>query len=412
MFSFASPKLEGLLKSKSVIGLECILSAEGTRQFNYVVLKKEKNRLITDSSADSLNDIGQLKTALDVSFPVHLVFNGKGIIHKKFPLSPGETDSSLLNKIFPAANLNDFYLQQVKSDEASQIVSVIRKTIADLVFHDLKQAGFSVIACSLGPFCFQSLFPMLDNDSTGREVVVSGYKLSLAADSISDFEPTDIPNSDLILTGGEKLKQEFVVAFASAVQYFIAFGEEVAAGVLSVQENRDEFRQMKLFKTAGLSALIFFVAALIINFILFMHYSGKHNEYDGKASMNQSLLLEYETLKMEVGKKQAFLEKSGLLEASRTSFYADKIAMDVPESIQLAKLSIFPSEKRSNSDEQDISFIPKTVLLSGSCKKSTELNEWMGVLKKKEWVKQVSIANYTQDKSENTGTFSIELMMK
>lgn len=411
MSSFTS-KLEGLLKSRSVTGLECVLSSEGIQEINYVVLKKEKNRLFTESSKSSLATIEELKATLSSTHPVLLVLNGKGIIHKKFPYSEGENENSLLNKIFPGANSNDFYMQKVISDDGSNIISVIRKSSADTVLNELRKQGYDVINCSLGPFCFQSMLPLLDNNSTSREVAVSGYKLSLATNGIANFEPTSSSNTDLKLIGGEEVKKEFVVSFASAVQYFISFGREVSTTIPDVKEGKEEFRQKKIFKMAGLSALIFFVAALLINFILFLHFSKKHNEYDEKVALNQDMLQQYETLKLEVGQKQAFLEKTGLLEASRTSYYADKIAVDIPESIQLAQMNIFPLEKKSNTDEQDMSFIPKDILISGLCKRSTELNEWMGILKKKEWIKDVSIVNYAQDKSENTGRFSIEIMMK
>lgn len=411
MFSFNS-KLEDVLKGSSAVGLECILSADGIYLYNYVVLKKERNRLVTDLSGSSLSSAEALKEVVKTDLPVFLVLNGKGIIHRKFPYSEGEGDISLLNKIFPAANLQDFYIQKVVADDQSRIVSVIRKSVADSVLSDLKKIGFQVIGCSLGPFCFQSLFPLLDNDSTAREVIVSGHKLSLSTDNISNFELSDVPGSSVMLTGGEVVKPELVTGFAAVAPYFLPMGQSVEANMPLVKESREEFRQMKIFKTAGLSALIFFVGLLLVNFIVFMQLSNKHNEYDEQVSMSQGLLREYETLKMEVGQKKSFLDRTGLLEASRNSFYADQIAMDIPGSILLSQMNIYPMKKKSGADEEDIAFTSGSILISGSCKKSTELNEWIGVLKGKNCIREVNIVNYTQDRSENTGAFSIALTMK
>lgn len=406
-------KLEGLLQSRSVAGIECVLSSDGIPEINYVVLKKEKNRLTSDSSGTKIKDIESLKTSLAVSNPVFLALNGRGIIHKKFAYNEGENEIALFNKVLPAANPADFYLQKCLSDQGSHIISVIRKNIADSILNELKRNGYHVIGCSLGPFSFQSLLPLLDNTATSRDVLVSGFKLSLGENEISSFQSAEgITGDTLKLMGGEEVKPETVIPFATAVQYFISYGREMMANIPSVADGNAEFRQKQIFKISSGVSVGFFLVALLVNFLLFSSFSEKANDYGAKVSANQNMIQRYEKLKAEVEEKQAFLEKTGLMEASRTSFYADQIARQLPGSIKLTQMNIFPLEKKSNNDDADITFIPKNIVISGNCKQSIELNEWIGILKKTEWVNEVGIINFSQDKSENTGVFSIEIKMK
>jgi len=411
--SFFKSKMESLLQSRSVAGIECILSSDGIQEISYTVLKKEKNKLVTDSSGSKIKDIESLKSCFPVSHPVFLAVNGRGIIHRKLSYSEGENDTSLLNKVLPAANPADFYLQKMYADAGSLIVSVIRKNAADALLNDLKKQGFSVIGCSLGPFSFQSLMPLLDNAATSRDVVVSGSKLFLGANEIAGFEPAgEDPDVSVKLVGGEELKPGLVVPFANAVQYFISSGREVMAKIPSVAEASEEFRQKRIFNFIAGAAIAFFLVALLVNFLLFSSFSQTYEDFSTRVSANQNMIQQYEKLKTEVEQKQVFLEKTGLLEASRTSFYADRIAQELPNTIQLTRMDIFPLEKKSNTEEENMAFLPKNILISGVCKQSIQLNLWMGVLKKMEWVNDVSIVNFSQDKSENTGSFSIELRLK
>jgi Tfp pilus assembly protein PilN len=411
--SSLTSKLESLLQSRSVAGIECILSSDGIREINYVVLKKEKNKIITDSAGDKIQSLESLKTCFPVACPLFITLNGRGIIHRKFLYTEGESDAALLNKVLPAASLSDFYLQKIVADEGSLIVSVIRKSTADPVLNDLAKQGFHVLGCSLGAFAFQSIIPLLDNTVTSREIIVSGFKLSLGVNEISGFEPAEgdagVP---VKLTGGDEIKPAFVVPFSSAIHYFISQGREVLATIPSVTYESGEYRQKRRFNfTAGV-AIAVFLAVLLANFLLFSSFSRKYNDYSARVSANQNMIQQYEKLKTEVEQRQLFLEKMGLLDASQTSFYADQVAKELPDAIQLTQMAIFPLEKKSNADEENLTFISKNILISGICKQSIELNIWMGILKKMNWVHEVNIVNFSQDKSENTGNFTIELRIK
>ena len=48
-------------------------------------------------------------------------------------------------------------------------------------------------------------------------------------------------------------------------------------------------------------------------------------------------------------------------------------------------------------------------MVKGSCKKSTELNEWIRSIKKMDWVSEVAVINYQQDNLKDLGEFEIKI---
>ena len=120
-----------------------------------------------------------------------------------------------------------------------------------------------------------------------------------------------------------------------------------------------------------------------------------------------------DTLKAELQKKRSFLNKSGFLAASRTSFYADRIASGVPDGILLDELNIEPLQKKQESDTSSImSFDQGVILISGVSKSSVYVGDWMKVIKSNDWVKSAELLSYDQDKELNQGKFNIQVNLK
>jgi Tfp pilus assembly protein PilN len=123
------------------------------------------------------------------------------------------------------------------------------------------------------------------------------------------------------------------------------------------------------------------------------------------------LLQNLDKLKKDLNEKSTFMNKMGLLQAGRTSFFADRIAAMIPASIQLKEMNINPLVKNPN-DDKDIAFNVNSIVVKGDCKKNTELNEWIKQLKRFDWVNDVTLTNFTQDKEKNMGIFNMELKVK
>ena len=143
-----------------------------------------------------------------------------------------------------------------------------------------------------------------------------------------------------------------------------------------------------------------------------MGFSGSYDELRQKVHMNTNLLSGFEKMKKEISDKEKFLQQTGLSEVSRTSFYADQLALDLPLAIQLIQLNIHPPVKKYAADAETMNFTPDVIHISGITAQSAELNEWINIIREKDWVRNVSILSYTQDAFKKTGEFSIEATIK
>ena len=406
-------KIADFIKGSAIIGLEAIILPDGKVAYNAASLLKSKAAVEITATLERETSEEILTRFLSIKQPVLLVINGKGLLHKKVQFSAQDTTKTLLQKVLPNANEEDFYVQKTHGVLPFVFVSVIRKSVVDGILEDLKTLGASVIGCSLGPFPVQILIPLLDNQNRSDfDLHFSCHHLTFAGNEIHEYsllpEPGDV---SVLHTSAVDLKKDLLLAFATGFHYFIdGSGADLAIPALS--KAKEEFRQKQIFNLGGWLLLIAFLSILMLNYFVFNYYWTKKNEISQVVAMNQAEMTKFELLEKEYNEKQQFFEKTGMLEASRTSYYADQLAQNLPPTIQLTLLHVFPLVKKLTLEENTMSFVGKTIDVSGLCKKSTELNQWIKIIKAKKWVNEVTLLNFSHDKSKETGEFSIELKIK
>jgi len=407
---------ENIIKSKTAAGIELVLLPDGSYEINAVVLKKEKSSLLTEKKISNIKELSVLTN--DESFkknPIILVINGKGVIHRKVNYSENDTKNSLLNKVLPNANANDFFIQNHTIDATHAIISVVRSNIITEVLEDFKKNGLTAIVnCFLGAFTVELILPLIDYDIiVNEQLSFSNHQLLLRENKIVDVSTIDsISQNEWIVIGDEKTESKLVIAFTAALSYFVGDNNGIENSEI-IESIKEEYKQKQKFKVLGWTFLLVTLLIVTINYILFSNYWSKSNEINTQLSRSQSALQHYESLKLDVAKKTEFLEQNGLLESSQTSYYADSLANDLPTSIKWTDLNIHPIKKKSPNDtSQVISFENKTIRISGKCQRSTELNDWMKVLKKKAFVEDVAILDYKQDAAKEDGAFLIEIKTK
>jgi len=403
---FKGIKLDSFLKSNIVAGVEYRLKGDDI-SINAIVLKKKKNLIDIAASKENVKSATELKSIIAENIPLQLSIHGKGIIYRKVSLSENDNEISLLQKVFPNANAGDFYIQLVNIDESSAWITVARKSIIDPVLKEFKASGHKVISCILGPLCFAPLVQWIETQGLSGEIQLNDYFIKTDKNIILDIE--EITNStekfNEVYIAGMPVKTPFLFSFAGAFTYFIG-NNPFTENITPVVEERKEFHQQRIFQLIGVGAMTFFFAIMIANYFVFQHFSSERNALADNLAVNENTILEYERLKKELSQKESFLKKTGLLKTSKNSFYADRLAAELPISLQLTEISIHPVLKKAN-EENKILFKSDTILVSGFCIKNTDLYEWLNNLKTKKWVSNAVLINYSMDKTENAGAFNI-----
>ncbi len=406
--------LENSINGNLATGLEIILLANGAYAINVVTLKRNKSNVSIESKSSGNTDIAALSKIINPKSPVVLVINGKGIIHRKVSIPENDAWSTLLSKVLPNANPNEFYIQKQDVNSSQVFVSVVRANVIDEIVDELKENNINnITACFLGSFVVNNILTLINKNSISNEFLIfSTHKLLVREDKIHEVSSLDNAVLDTVNVGDELLEGNLLIAYAAALSFFIGGDKGIAnsEAITSLQEN---FKEKQKFHFFGWMLLIATFVILIANYFVFDHYWGKSRDINSRLVLNQSALKKYEALKIEYSQKKEFLEQNGLLENSRTSFFADRLAASIPFSIQLLDCYIYPLKKKKADDLTNAFYFDnKTIRISGTCNRNTELNDWMKTLKENHWIANINLLNYKQDNAKEAGLFFLEIKLK
>ncbi len=411
---FRKAGLENIIQNKTAVGVEVILLPEGGYLINAVVLKKTKASLNTDKQKEGIADFEELAEFIGTELPIVLVLNGKGIVHRKISFSENDTALTLLNKVLPNANPNEFDLQQTLISPTQVFISLIRSSVINEVLEELKKNKLTNIAsCLLGPFSVNNLLPLINkNGIANGQFNFNAYQLQVTEQQIADvtITATEKINEDVFI-GDEAIHSKQLIPFAAALSYFTG----ADAGIINSEDInavKEEFKQKQKFKLIGSALLVFTFTVLLVNYFTFNHYWTKSRNMGTELTLNQSALNRCNNLKAEFNRKKEFLEQNGLLENSRTSFYADRLAESLPSSIQWIDVNIRPVKKKQDAEETEgLLFENKLIKISGRCQRSTDLNNWLKEVKAKSWISSVTLLNYKQNSAADDGLFLMEIKL-
>jgi len=223
-----------------------------------------------------------------------------------------------------------------------------------------------------------------------------------------EYKKTDISSDLCYQIAGETIPSVFLSPFVSALNFYIGT-EETAYP--PVKKNKIDFFAHRFFILGGWSTLIIAFLVLLINSLVFMHYTDMENQLEKQVSNNNQYLIILNKLKEELKQKDQFLLQSGFTEKTRFSFFTDRIASSVPSGIHLSGLSVSPLQSKIKK-EKAIEFRKGYISLNGQTPNSIILNDWITVLEKYPWIGKISVIHYLQEQSDNFGEFQIEIELK
>lgn len=398
-----------LFKIQSVVGIEVLLLPDGQVEYSYVRLSRKNKLIVTDNMSFGITDLTNLQSIADHNTPVCLSLSGRGILHKKVRQASGDADKNLLS-IFPNINLNEFYIQRYIVGQ-DVIFSIIRRKTFDDVLDLFKQANLSIVSASLGPFAISKLLPIIELES--NSVVIGSHQIAIENSLIAEysFANQEYQNRSFKIDK-EIIPEVVVIAYATALQNLIFARTPIALDVADLNRSKEELINRRVFKVAGLAALILFFMALLVNFLLFNYYNQQYIELSADYSAYSVSKIEFDSINKKIAEREFFLQEAGWMKPSQISFYADQIAASVPSSVLLREMSINPLDNGLTRAEKKHVFSFNRIMLSGVCNKPTDLNSWILSVKLMSWVSEVEIRNYTYDDKIHRGLFLLEIIIK
>lgn len=398
--------LGGIFRHKTVTGVEVTLLPDGGLSFNCTQLSFRKKLIVVDARLAEAQSLGELHAVFDKNIPVCLSLNGRGILHRKITETGNDVRKSVLS-VLPDAKADDFFFQEHHSG-TSIFVSLIRKKLLHEVLEIFRNDGWSVISLILGPFSVGKLLPLIDLPA--RSLKLGAHNIKCEDNLITEYSyEKNNYGRELIKVDSELLEVNFLVAYASALQ--LLAGHTTELHVEEVDAAKNEVIHKRIFRSVAIGVLVFFLLALVVNFFLFMTYTGQHDRLSGSRMMYGDFNARLDSLSKKISQYQTFLQEAGWMQPSRISYYSDCIAESVPHTISLRELSVNPVQETSTRAEKKLVFDYGRITISGLCDRPTDLNPWIQEIRSMEWVNSAEIQNYSYDNKTRKGTFIISILI-
>ncbi|MBL4648289.1 MAG: hypothetical protein JKY03_01060 [Aureispira sp.] len=402
------PKIKELIYSKEAFaGVEC-LQREGQFYYHLCILKKEKNSAKIVLQQENISSLSELKEILKEDLPIFLGINIKGILNRVLDYVPSSKEDALTT-VFPSAKEEDFYLQQVETNQKA-LISIVRKDSVLELLKDFEAAELWVVNAFVGPFWVEEILPILP--AYVQTVQIEQQVLTIENQHITGLSKSVETSQDSFSIGGDRVSESLSLALSMA---FLAITQPTIQGVEAdfIAQQQINFYYKRLFHYTTLVALAFFFVALFTNYLLFDYYDSEQKGLKVEVSQQQSLLNQRDNLAKKYKAKKSLLGDQLHLGQSKSSYYADQLAATLPSSLQLTKLVLFPSIKEEgySSEETLPRYDNQTILVEGQCQASVFYNNWKRSLEELDWVASIHNLSYQNNKN-GQGIFKLKITLK
>ena len=169
-----------------------------------------------------------------------------------------------------------------------------------------------------------------------------------------------------------------------------------------------EYREEKIFKSRAVIILSLFFILLLVNFLLYNHYNSSNNNLIEKVSKSTSMQSNAKQLEEDLRLKEGLVKALGWNKGIRYAFILDQIGQTVPAAITLTALNInYGSALSVHNAQPDISY---SVKISGETPEVRMVNNWIYVLRDKDWVKEVNMNNFEPHPESGQQKFSLTIL--
>lgn len=390
----------GLIRGNSVVGIQATFHSSDRFVLHLIKVKKHLGKISIEKQALEIGLIESIREHLQKNIPVVLCIDGKNVIHKYVTDNIGNNP---LDLVLPNASKDDFYVQKTEYGNGNYL-SVIRREVLDNFIDALNKLGIIPATIYLGPFVVSNTnFLFAENTTFSTEL----WTITASNEQVK-FTPTINKDFDFTFLNGDSIRGCLMPVYSLSICYLANISiDEISISTL----NKDNFIFKRAVWLTGWCLLIAVFAILLVNFMVFSHYNRKYEALSNTLQQHQSLLSRNEDLKDQYTKKRKFIERSGLLNSSRFSYYCDRIAQLVPDSIQLTSLQVFPVDSKIRSDKP-IVYGENKILVAGNCSNSRYFNNWKDNLKLEPWLRDIYINQFGQEQPDKPIFFEIILDIK
>jgi len=378
-------------QEKKITAVNVEFHGEGNYYLHGVKFEKRKKGIRFDFFNEEVQDFAQAKKIWKKETALVVTFSGRGIITRR--IEKKEDFKFSLKQVIPNASEEDFYFQWYET-ENYLLVTVIRKTQADPVLEQLKNNGFLIAGFYLGATPAYSLGVIAGEN----EIKIKNSKITLDENGPFEISPVNEEVEEKVIDG-KKISSELLLCAGTGFAYFLSSQgwNDVQSGF--VDHSKEELSYKRLVSNVGFGSLAVLLMVLLFNQYVLSHYQQRQLLLEEILSNTSSERTELKEIKKELVEKQELVSSTGLFNPVQLSFYADRIAAEVPSEVVLSELSVYPLKKKKLNSSEKAEFTMGEIMIQGKVENTAVLNEWVKTIKENDWAKEVTIDKYND--SEN-----------
>jgi hypothetical protein len=391
-----------------VAGVNIRLGQDGAVEINCCSVSTNNNQLTIDKKLTGISDIEALARTLPSKTAVALNLSGKGVLYKQFE-KVTVIDQGNFNLLLPNGNIDDFYVQQFDSGEAS-FIAIVRKSEADKWIGRLKAIGLLPLSLSLGPFPVDTVMPQLN--VYGNEWQFDGNSIQQDDKQhwINYRHNETFRSQFAIKIGAEVMDEKILVSYAAAFQLVMAGQlDSIEANVPVLSEDLlAKLNSLKLKANGAIMLSVLFIL-LLFNFLAFSMLDSSNARLSAQVSRFTRTNSSARDLDEQIKKKEDLLQSVGWDGGVNKSGLIDQLAALMPEEISLREVAVNPVDLNSTRAQRSLIFFNRRISITGTCARIIPVNEWIARIATRPWVKNVRLENYSFNNEVNTGQFTLIL---
>jgi Tfp pilus assembly protein PilN len=389
---------------KELLVIEVAITDHATNYY-YTHCKKTKNKIDIVSGNQSINEWQIPEKLIKSKVPIILILNGKGVILKKVPAKGDEELNLHIANNLPGISETDFYVQYFHQSETEGFYAFARKQFVQDFIGDLNRLGVNLASVILGAASVKGMSAFWTNLNL---ISTALYKIEITNNSIDSILPHSGHETEEIKVGGLTINQNHVLGFANAIQYFLQNNAPESPNKTLQKITSSHFEKNKFqFLLLAVVGICFFMA--VLNLIVFTSLNKSNNEVDKELVVYQGKYEKINKLLADYQSKKDLIEEAGILGESRLSEFADKLAVTMPNEVQLTNLYFNPKNTKEDNKDSLVTFFAKEIIIKGNCNQSLVINEWVNILKLQKFIKEVNLEKFNYNKDNFLPNFEIKL---
>jgi len=392
------------IKGKQMFGISLQLKGSEDWLVDALELQRKGSEVKLLGKCEGIRNATDIWEQVPAHSSVSLCLNGSGVLLKTIN---AEHWNDGIDSVLPNVKAEDFIIQKMDMTDGRLLIALMRKDLLTSILKQFSEHKFWVVDLWLGPVCFHSLSSLFEKGN--QDILLPGLQVQMQNGKLHRYQKSEVKPENYYYLGGEDLWGNQLLPFASALSSMAVSNHNEIPD--EIEELAGEYFARKFLMKAGVAALVLVFMAVLINFFAFDSLRQEQSQLSAQVETGCNLLTKLDALKSDLQQKDDFLLKSGLNTESKLSFYADRIAVDLPEGVRLNSMELNPILKKVKKDKEII-YRTDYINVQGETNYPLELNLWIQNLKKEEWVDKVTKQEYLLKQKGAPAIFVMEISVK